>query len=100
MTIGMKLSAHPGCRRHDGRRVQRTGIIRPIRCSSEREGIIARDTIRSGNLVGLLTGHPLADLVAEMRAGRAYVNVHTDDGVPSPDTGPGDCPGGEIRGQI
>jgi hypothetical protein len=50
--------------------------------------------------VGLLAGHPLADLVAEMRAGRAYVNVHTDDGVPSPDTGPGDCPGGEIRGQI
>jgi len=65
-----------------------------------REGVIARDTIRSGNLVGPLAGHPLADLVSEIRAGRAYVNVHTDDGVPPADTGPGDFPGGEIRGQI
>jgi hypothetical protein len=26
--------------------------------------------------------------------------VHTNDGVAPPDTGPGDFPGGEIRGQI
>jgi hypothetical protein len=26
--------------------------------------------------------------------------VHTNDGVPPPNTGPGDFPGGEIRGQI
>jgi hypothetical protein len=26
--------------------------------------------------------------------------VHTNDGVPPTDTGPGDFPGGEIRGQI
>jgi CHRD domain len=42
----------------------------------------------------------LADLVEAMRNGNAYVNVHTDDGVDPPDTGPGDFPGGEIRGQI
>jgi hypothetical protein len=65
-----------------------------------REGVIARGTLRTGNLVGPLAGHPLADLVAEMRAGHAYVNVNTDDGVPPADTGPGDFPGGEIRGQV
>lgn len=40
------------------------------------------------------------DLVAAMRAGNAYVNVHTDDGVGQPNTGPGDMISGEIRGQI
>jgi hypothetical protein len=34
------------------------------------------------------------------RAGKTYVNVHTNDGVPPTDTGPGDFPGGEIRGQM
>ena len=42
----------------------------------------------------------LAALVEAMRRGNAYVNVHTDDGVDPPDTGPGDFPGGENRGQI
>jgi Zn-finger nucleic acid-binding protein len=36
----------------------------------------------------------------EMRAGNTYVNVHTSDGVAPINTGPGDFPGGEIRGQI
>jgi hypothetical protein len=35
-----------------------------------------------------------------MRNGLAYVNVHTNDGVAPTNTGPGDFPGGEIRGQI
>jgi len=39
-------------------------------------------------------------LLAEMRAGNAYVNVHTNDGADGPNTGPGDLIGGEIRGQI
>jgi hypothetical protein len=42
----------------------------------------------------------LAAVVEAMRSGNTYVNVHTDDGVDPPDTGPGDFPGGEIRGQI
>jgi hypothetical protein len=42
----------------------------------------------------------VADLVAAMRNGNTYVNVHTDDGAAPPNTGPGDFPGGEIRGQI
>jgi hypothetical protein len=41
------------------------------------------------------------DLLELMRTDGAYVNVHTDDPVTDPsDTGPGDFPGGEIRGQI
>jgi hypothetical protein len=42
----------------------------------------------------------LAAVVEAMRNGNTYVNVHTDDGVDPPDTGPGDFPGGEMRGQI
>jgi hypothetical protein len=39
-------------------------------------------------------------LVSAIRAGNAYVNVHTDDGVPPPNQGQGDMASGEIRGQI
>ena len=42
----------------------------------------------------------LAAVLAAMRSGDTYVNVHTNDGVPPINTGPGDFPGGEIRGQI
>jgi hypothetical protein len=42
----------------------------------------------------------LAAVVAAMQSGNTYVNVHTNDGVAPPNTGPGDFPGGEIRGQI
>jgi len=64
------------------------------------EGQIAQGAITEANLVGALAGQPLSSLVEAMRAGNAYVNVHTNDGVPPADTGPGDFPGGEIRGQI
>ena len=40
------------------------------------------------------------DLFDAMRAGLAYVNVHTTDGVDPINTGAGDFPGGEIRGQL
>ena len=40
---------------------------------------------------------PLLDAI---RAGLTYVNVHTNDGVDGSNTGPGDFPGGEIRGQL
>lgn len=39
-------------------------------------------------------------LVSAIRAGNAYVNVHTNDGVDPPNTGAGDMASGEIRGQI
>lgn len=39
-------------------------------------------------------------LLTAIRNGGTYVNVHTNDGVGAVNTGPGDFPGGEIRGQI
>ena len=42
----------------------------------------------------------LAAVVEALRSGNTYVNLHTDDGVDPPDTGSGDFPSGEIRGQI
>jgi hypothetical protein len=39
-------------------------------------------------------------LLDAMRAGLTYVNVHTNDGAGAPNSGPGDFPGGEIRGQL
>jgi CHRD domain len=41
-----------------------------------------------------------ADVLARIREGNAYVNVHTNDGVAPPNQGPGDFPGGEVRGQF
>ncbi len=64
------------------------------------QGRIASGTITAANLTGPLAGQPLSALIAAMRAGNTYVNVHTNDGVPPSGTGPGDLPGGEIRGQI
>ncbi len=42
----------------------------------------------------------LAAVIAAMEGGNTYVNVHTNDGVDPANTGPGDFPGGEIRGQV
>jgi hypothetical protein len=42
----------------------------------------------------------LAAVIAAMEGGNTYVNVHTNDGVDPANTGPGDFPGGEIRGQL
>jgi hypothetical protein len=52
-------------------------------------GILMEGTITEANLVGLLAGQSLADLIANIEAGNAYVNVHTSQ-----------YPGGEIRGQV
>ena len=62
-------------------------------------GVLSTGTITAANLVGPLAGQPLSALIAEMNAGNTYTNVHTNDGVAPPNTGPGDFPGGEIRGQ-
>jgi len=63
-------------------------------------GTLAKGTITApdpGNGCGWAD---LAAVVAAMNSGNAYVNVHTNDGVAPTNTGPGDFPGGEIRGQI
>jgi hypothetical protein len=63
-------------------------------------GTLAEGTITapdSGNGCGWTD---LASVLAAIQSGNTYVNVHTNDGVAPPNTGPGDFPGGEIRGQI
>ena len=58
-------------------------------------------TIRAADLRGALAGQPLSALVAAIREGNTYGNVHTEDGNPATsNSGPGDFPGGEIRGQL
>lgn len=64
------------------------------------DGVIAEGTITAANLVNTLQGQPLSALVDLLQTGNAYVNVHTNDGVAPTNTGPGDYPGGEVRGQV
>jgi hypothetical protein len=64
------------------------------------DGVLATGTFTSADFVGPLANATMADLVDRLRDGLAYVNVHTNDGVAPTNTGPGDFPGGEIRGQI
>jgi hypothetical protein len=64
------------------------------------DGVLAEGTITGANLVGTLAGHPLSSLLDAINSGNAYVNVHTNDFIAPTNTGPGDYPGGEVRGQI
>lgn len=64
------------------------------------DGVLAQGTITAANLVGPLAGQPLSALVELMNSDRAYANVHTSDGDATPNEGPGDFPGGEIRGNL
>jgi CHRD domain len=63
-------------------------------------GTIAQGVITAANLTGPLAGMKISDLIEELQSGNAYVNVHTNDGVDPANTGPGDFPGGEIRGNF
>lgn len=69
--------------------------------SGPQNGVLASGTFSSAGVIcpatAVGTNMPLLDA---MRAGLTYVNVHTDDGQNGPNTGPGDFPGGEIRGQL
>jgi len=64
------------------------------------QGVIAQGTITAADLTGPLQGQSLEDLLTAIRTGKAYVNLHTSDGVDPPNTGAGDFPGGEIRANI
>jgi hypothetical protein len=74
------------------------------------DGVLAEGTVEAG---GPLAIRPVAasavcplgvasfeDALRQIRAGNAYVNIHTNDGVAPTNTGPGDFPGGEVRGQF
>jgi hypothetical protein len=64
------------------------------------DGVLVQGTIDAGDLTGPMAGSPLEDLLAEIQAGNAYCNIHSNDGVDPPNSGPGDYRLGEIRGQI
>ena len=61
----------------------------PVVIDGKTNGVLAKGELKAENLVGSLAGMSLMDLLDAMKAGNAYVNVHTDG-----------YPGGEIRGQI
>jgi len=61
----------------------------PVLIPGTTQGVLAEGEITSADLIGPLTGMTLDDLLAAMRAGNTYVNVHTVAN-----------PVGEIRGQI
>jgi len=69
--------------------------------SGPQNGVLASGSFSPAGVIcpasAVGTNMPLLDA---MRAGLTYVNVHTNDGVDGPNTGPGDFPGGEIRGQL
>ena len=61
-------------------------------------GLLAKGSFTSATFVNVLKGHPMSDLLAAIRSGHAYVNVHTNAG--GGPAGPGNLPGGEIRAQL
>jgi CHRD domain-containing protein len=63
-------------------------------------GILATGTATAPDAGNACGWTDLDAVVEAIESGNTYVNVHTNDGVAPPDTGPGDFPGGEIRGQI
>jgi len=63
-------------------------------------GVIGQGTATAAQLVGPLQGKTMADLVAALDTGNAYVNIHTGSGASPATLQPGDLPPGEIRGQI
>lgn len=74
------------------------GLVAPA--GGRVNGVLAEGTITEADFIGPLAGASMDDLIEAMLAGLTYVNVHTSDGVDPPNTGPGDFPGGEVRGQI
>ena len=88
---------------HIGTADQAGGVLLPLTppASNTRiEGSISREEFQApGAPNQSVTWNQMLEL---MRTGGAYVNVHTNDTTndPTNNTGPGDFPGGEIRGQI
>lgn len=77
-----------------------TGVQGP-NGSGPHDGVLASGTFNpTGVTCPAANVGTLMPLLDAMRAGLTYVNVHTNDGVDGVNTGPGDFPGGEIRGQL
>ena len=63
-------------------------------------GPLAEGTVAAPDPANACGWAGLGAVLAALGSGDTYVNVHTNDGVAPPNTGPGDFPGGEIRGQV
>ena len=116
---GFDLDQNPG---KDSFRLRSAGADQVLIASRDRWALMARQadplqepvlgemlrhldaSALDGVLVEGFNGNTLEitfdSLVSAIRAGNAYVNVHTDDGDDTPNTGAGDMVSGEIRGQI
>jgi hypothetical protein len=70
--------------------------------TGRQSGVLASGTFSPNVVCPANSPNGLAgvSLLEAIRAGLTYVNVHTNDGVGATNTGPGDFPGGEIRGQL
>ncbi len=75
--------------------------------SGRHDGVLAEGTFTAANVMTRPASDAcpggvssLADVLAKIKAHGTYVNVHTNDGNATPNEGPGDFPGGEIRGQL
>jgi CHRD domain len=75
--------------------------------SGRHDGVLAEGTFTNANVIPRDASDAcpggvssLADVLAKIKAHGTYVNVHTTDGNATPNEGPGDFPGGEIRGQL
>lgn len=76
-------------------------LFGPVPAAGDRtDGVLATGTITAANLFGPLAGQPLSALIDAIDAGRVYVDIPTNDGVPPLNTGAGDFVGGEVRGQL
>lgn len=62
--------------------------------------LVYEGTFSAADFRAPFAGQPLSVLLDAIKAGAAYGNVHTNDGVGATNTGPGDFPGGEIRGDL
>lgn len=68
---------------------EQDAFVGPLEQGVSGSGLLAEGTITGDDLVGPLEGSSLSDLLDQLRAESAYVNVHTAQN-----------PAGEIRGQI
>jgi hypothetical protein len=63
-------------------------------------GVLVADSVTDVDATTTCPWTDLEDVAEAVAEGGAYVNVHTNDGVGDINTGPGDFPMGEIRGQL
>ena len=78
-------------------RLNLCGTGDPLPACTSGTGVLV--TATNGTTVGT-PAISFDSLLSAMRTGGAYVNVHTNDGDATLNTGPGDMASGEIRGQI